>query len=557
MEISGLYEGLTGWPVIVLSISAFFVHARVIPSMGSIMDKKNYQGSVNTFLPFIMLTACGIAILAGINWTFNIIPFTAVLSLWIYTLIHMKANGKIKKKEVLPGLVTTVLFAVLSIIALIPGSIINIYPLPVILLYLSLAGALYSFLSGGLHPADKSTYRIPLYIMAFVPASALEIIQYSDKINAGRPLVLTVALFYFINALWRLRSARMPGMVKPAKKNLTVSGPGIKIDVLDWALKDMKSQAQLYGNHVNALKESLDDTCHSMESDKTVHDHLMDMIRSHHSVCREACSTLESQMDRMKKVIEQTGLIQNILSQIPDQGSSVSSGVINLNMVIDSAKKNADASLTMIREIKRAIDRIEVHTRSVDKIAEQSGILAMNSSIESANTGGLGQGFLVVAENLRKMADMTRRETESLRQVLIRLKKELPAGIEATRIIRSFFMELELTVESIFSFVLKIIENAEDLNNGIETTKSKMGALNEGLLATNELFRFMDSQTEEWVNTALKLVEARNHVYRVFLEERSGMDELVVAYQGVTAAADMLESACRDREKVTGLNLKA
>jgi methyl-accepting chemotaxis protein len=69
---------------------------------------------------------------------------------------------------------------------------------------------------------------------------------------------------------------------------------------------------------------------------------------------------------------------------------------------------------------------------TVNEIATQSNILALNASVEAARAGEYGKGFAVVAMEVRNLAEQSRQATAQVREILSDIQKATNATVMAT-----------------------------------------------------------------------------------------------------------------------------
>lgn len=87
------------------------------------------------------------------------------------------------------------------------------------------------------------------------------------------------------------------------------------------------------------------------------------------------------------------------------------------------------ASMTRLSEQSQAIGMI---IASVDDIAEQSNLLAVNAAIEAAKAGEHGRGFSVVAQEVKNLAEQSKQATNQVRGILNDIQRATNTAVMST-----------------------------------------------------------------------------------------------------------------------------
>ncbi len=107
---------------------------------------------------------------------------------------------------------------------------------------------------------------------------------------------------------------------------------------------------------------------------------------------------------------------------------AVTAAIDGMNRVQDQVASVAQSIVTL-SEQSQAIGEI---IATVNDLAEQSNLLAVNAAIEAAKAGEQGKGFTVVAQEIRSLAEQSKQATVQVRQILNDIQKANSAAVIAT-----------------------------------------------------------------------------------------------------------------------------
>ncbi|MDE7198077.1 MAG: Cache 3/Cache 2 fusion domain-containing protein, partial [Lachnospiraceae bacterium] len=104
-------------------------------------------------------------------------------------------------------------------------------------------------------------------------------------------------------------------------------------------------------------------------------------------------------------------------------------------MTVEITRKVQEAN-TQMTALSNAMDDISLHAqeittiaKSIDDIAFQTSILALNASVEAAHAGSAGKGFAVVAEEVKELAGKSAKAAQSAVEIVANTRAVIQTGV--------------------------------------------------------------------------------------------------------------------------------
>jgi len=119
--------------------------------------------------------------------------------------------------------------------------------------------------------------------------------------------------------------------------------------------------------------------------------------------------------------------VENVAKKAGEAAEQSSDIMDRAGKQYESSRRSAEEVVSIYQETKEEMERaiedskkvgeINALTEEILAISSQTNLLALNASIEAARAGEAGKGFAVVAEEIRNLADNSRRAVDKIRQV--------------------------------------------------------------------------------------------------------------------------------------------
>jgi methyl-accepting chemotaxis protein len=245
--------------------------------------------------------------------------------------------------------------------------------------------------------------------------------------------------------------------------------------------------------------------------------------------------------------------VQSVIDSNNEMGQSA-------NEVEQASRKGSDYMGTLIhktgqteemtRSMVEKVDKLKESTRSIRKILDllgnmtkQTNILSLNATIEAARAGAAGKGFMVVADEIRKLADQSRQSIGVVGEIVENIQREIDETVAVLSKAYPIFREqiesvreanqIFLTVQNNMNGFVSRLQSATDSVKQLESAQSTLSlamtnvsAVAQQSSATSEE---VASLSNEQLNISDGLVQLSNRLEAVSGQLRESLSRFTVS----------------------------
>lgn len=305
-------------------------------------------------------------------------------------------------------------------------------------------------------------------------------------------------------------------------------------DTMRSTIKEITDNAKALLEASQLLGTAADNTNGTMNDVRTAVSQVVDNSQLQAENSQSTSEQMKIMGDNITETSNEAELLSGNAASMQLSSEKASKTLLSLRQINEDVKKIIGEVQEQTNRTNESVKKIQAATTFINSIAEDTGLLSLNASIEAARAGDSGRGFAVVAEQIKNLSEQSNESSKEIEATAEVLRADSEKAVQAMQQMQEIIASQSESMQETQQVVAEVIEEIASSMKSIAQIKESSGRLegarNEVLQAVEHLSEIsaenLDSTKSTYEQTEI-VADTFKQVYNSAEELKTIADKLV------------------------------
>lgn len=297
-------------------------------------------------------------------------------------------------------------------------------------------------------------------------------------------------------------------------------------DTMRSTIKEITDDAKALLEASQLLGTAADNTNGTMKDVRTAVSQVVDNSQLQAENSQSTSEQMKIMGDNITETSNEAELLSGNAASMQLSSEKASKTLLSLRQINEDVKKIIGEVQEQTNRTNESVKKIQAATTFINSIAEDTGLLSLNASIEAARAGDSGRGFAVVAEQIKNLSEQSNESSKEIEVTAEVLRADSEKAVQAMQQMQEIIASQSESMQETQQVVAEVIEEIASSMKSIAQIKESSGRL-EG--ARNEVLQAVEHLSEisaENLDSTKSTYEQTEIVADTFKQVYNSADEL-------------------------------